>query len=88
MKETIIRTVVALLVAIFDLLKLFGIDFGIDSDALYGAVSLIVGAWIWWKNNSFTQEARLADNFLKEMKLNKHLGTEAEEPEDAQEDLL
>ncbi|MFT1715513.1 phage holin, partial [Vibrio cholerae] len=28
----------------------------------------VFAAWSWWKNNSFTQHAKLADEFLKEAK--------------------
>lgn len=41
-------------------------------DMIYEAVTLLVtigaSAWAWWKNNSFTKNAIVADEYLKELK--------------------
>ena len=31
-------------------------------------MTAVFAAWSWWKNNSFTKHAKLADEFLKEAK--------------------
>lgn len=53
-KETIITAIVTLIVAIFDLLKIFGIYVPIEDNTIYTIVSLIVGAVIYWRNQSWT----------------------------------
>lgn len=53
-KETIITAIVALIVAIFDLLKIFGIAVPIEDNTIYTIVSLIVAAVIYWRNQSWT----------------------------------
>lgn len=54
-KETIITAIVTLIVAIFDLLKIFGVSVPLDNDAIYTVVSLIVAAVIYWRNQSWTK---------------------------------
>lgn len=54
-KETIITAIVALIVAVFDLLKVFGIYVPIEDDTIYTVVSLIVCAVIYWRNQSWTK---------------------------------
>ena len=53
-KETIITAIVALIVAVFDLLKVFGIAVPIEDNTIYTVVSLIVAAVIYWRNQSWT----------------------------------
>lgn len=53
-KETIITAIVALIVAVFDLLKVFGIVVPIEDNTIYTIVSLIVAAVIYWRNQSWT----------------------------------
>ena len=53
-KETIITAVVTLIVAIFDLLKIFGICVPIEDNTIYTIVSLIVAGVIYWRNQSWT----------------------------------
>ena len=53
-KETIITAIVTFIVAVFDLLKIFGIYVPIDSDTIYTVVSLIVAGVIYWRNQSWT----------------------------------
>lgn len=66
-KETLIRTIVALIVAIVDLLAAFGIDVNLSQEAVLAAVTLAVGFWVYWKDNchnkisaKFTDKKRLA----------------------------
>ena len=54
-KETIITAIVALIVAVFDLLKVFGIVVPIEDNTIYTVVSLIVAAVIYWRNQSWTE---------------------------------
>lgn len=54
-KETIITAIVALIVAVFDLLKVFGFYVPIEDDTIYTFVSLIVCAVIYWRNQSWTK---------------------------------
>lgn len=54
-KETIITAIVTLIVAIFDLLKICGVNVPIDNDAIYTVVSLVVAAVIYWRNQSWTR---------------------------------
>lgn len=54
-KETIITAIVALIVAVFDLLKIFGIAVPIEDNTIYTIVSLIVAAVIYWRNQSWTE---------------------------------
>ena len=53
-KETIITAIVTLIVAVFDLLKIFGICVPIEDNTVYTLVSLIVAAVIYWRNQSWT----------------------------------
>lgn len=53
-KETIITAIVTLIVAIFDLLKIFGVCVPIEDNTVYTIVSLIVAAVIYWRNQSWT----------------------------------
>lgn len=54
-KETIITAIVTLIVAVFDLLKIFGIVVPIEDNTLYTIVSLIVAGVIYWRNQSWTK---------------------------------
>lgn len=54
-KETIITAIVTLIVAVFDLLKVFGIVVPIEDNTIYTIVSLIVAAVIYWRNQSWTR---------------------------------
>lgn len=53
-KETIITAIVTLIVAGFDLLKVFGIVVPIEDNTIYTIVSLIVAGVIYWRNQSWT----------------------------------
>jgi predicted Co/Zn/Cd cation transporter (cation efflux family) len=56
-KEVKITAIVAVITAIFDLLKVFGTDIAIDNNTIYAVVSLIVGAVIYWRNQDWTKES-------------------------------
>lgn len=74
-KETIARTIVLIIALVNQVLTVFGINpLPFSEDTVYETVTLIftIGAtaWAWWKNNSFTQEAIEADEYLAELKEN------------------
>ena len=70
-RETIITAIVALVVAIFDLLKIFGIFVPIEDNTIYTIVSLIVTAVIYWRNQDWTREAHEATGYMRLMKAQK-----------------
>ena len=59
-KETIITAIVAVLVAIFDLLRVFGIVVPIEDATVYSVVSIIVAAVIYWRNQDWTDVMRIS----------------------------
>jgi len=76
MKATIIRTIVLAVALLNQTLVLAGYSpLPFDDAQVESAVTALftVGAtlWAWWKNNSFTEEARIADDLLREMKRKK-----------------
>lgn len=71
--ETIVRTVVLAVALINQILTSTGHSIiPLSDEQLTEIVSLLitVGAsvWAWWKNNSFTKNAMLADEVLKELR--------------------
>jgi hypothetical protein len=70
-KETIITAIVTLVVAVFDLLKVFGIFVPIEDNTIYTIVSLIVTAVIYWRNQDWTREAHEATGYMRLMKAQK-----------------
>jgi len=70
-RETIITAIVTLIVAIFDLLKVFGISVPVDNDFLYSFVTICVAAVIYWRNQDWTKEAHEATGYMRLMKAQK-----------------
>lgn len=73
--ETIIRTIVLILALANQILAVYGKEaIPITEDEVYQAVTLIVtvasALWAWWKNNSYTQAAIKADEYLEELRSN------------------
>lgn len=73
MRETIIRTLCLILVLVNQILCAKGIiEFQAEEDELYeiisGIATIVIAGWCWWKNNSFTKEARKADEYMKKLK--------------------
>jgi SPP1 family holin len=71
--DTIARTIILALVLINAVLKMLGMTpIELDDNVIYEAVTVIsmivVPIWTWWKNNSFTIEAKKADEILKIMR--------------------
>ena len=67
-KETIITAIVALVVAIFDLLKIWGIFVPIDNDGIYTIVSAIVFLVCYWRNQSWTKGGWTGTQLGRELK--------------------
>lgn len=84
-KETIITAIVAFLVALFDILKIFGIVVPIEDNTIYTIVSLIVAGVIYWRNQSWTVEGWTGTQVTREMKELANTEWEyVEEPEDSE----
>ena len=74
-KETVIRTVVLIVALVNQFLTWKGLNPIPFTDEEIGAILSDAFAyaailWAWWKNNSFTQPAIAADNFLKALREN------------------
>lgn len=84
-KDALIRTVVALIVAIIQLLKIFGLEIGVTEDAILSGVTIIVGAICWFYNTPTSAEGLATTKLLKEMKSTRGLTTpDVEEPQDSE----
>lgn len=84
-KETIITACVTFIVALFDLLKVFGIVVPIEDNTIYTIVSLIVAAVIYWRNQSWTVEGLTGTLIGREMKAKRgHEAETVEEPKDGE----
>lgn len=83
-KDTLIRTIVLGIALINQCLAILGkTALDITDDQVYQVVSLMftIATTIraWWKNNSFTHEAKLADEYKDELKAQRKLhGGESE----------
>lgn len=72
-KGTLIRTVVLLLALVNQILSICGVSpIPIDDDTATNVIStlwtVIASVVTWWKNNSFTENAITADEYLSELK--------------------
>lgn len=59
-KETVITAIVAVIVAVFDLLRVFGVAVPVEDSTIYAVVSLIVAAVIYWRNQDWSAAMRIA----------------------------
>jgi SPP1 family holin len=71
--ETIIRTIVLILALANQVLAIYGKQkIPITEDEVYQLVTLIItigsALWAWWKNNSFTQPAIKADEYMEKLR--------------------
>ena len=71
--DTIIRTVILIVALINQILTSTGHSvIPITDDQITEIISLIItiaaSLWAWWKNNSFTKNAILADEMLKDLR--------------------
>lgn len=72
-KGTIVRTIMLLIVIINLILKQFGIDLiNVSENEILDIVEMIIELAViivaFWKNNSYTEKAIKADEFLKNLK--------------------
>lgn len=72
-RETIIRTIVLFIALLNQVLTMFGLNpLPFSDEDIYSGLTMIFTVvatlWAWWKNNSFTQNAIEADEFLKKLK--------------------
>lgn len=72
-QDTIIRTVLLVLALVNQCLTISGhAILPISDEEVSGLIStvftIITSVMAWWKNNSFTQNAMMADEYLKELK--------------------
>ena len=75
-KGTIVRTIMVILVILNTILKHFGIEIiNVSENEVMAFVEAIIEIAVlvvaFWKNNSFTQKAIQADEFLKTLKESK-----------------
>lgn len=72
-KETLIRTILAGLALLNAVLVMLGkAPLDLDENTIYvvgsGIASIVTTFWAWWKNNSFTKEAMIADEMMHQLK--------------------
>lgn len=72
-KGTIVRTIAILLVIVNMVLQRFGLDvINVDESAILTFVEVLIEIAIivvgFWKNNSYSENAIRADEFLKELR--------------------
>ncbi len=72
-KETIIRTIITAIALLNSVLTMTGknpLPFSEEEmyTGLSSLASVITVIWSWWKNNSFTHNAIVADSYLKDLK--------------------
>lgn len=72
-RETLIRTILAGLALLNAVLVMLGkAPLDLDENTIYvvgsGIASIVTTFWAWWKNNSITPEAIVADELMHEMK--------------------
>ena len=71
-KETIVRTIVLAVALINQVLTLFGYSLIPISDVQINefislGFTIFASLWTWWQNNSFTENAILADEMLEKL---------------------
>ena len=72
-KSTIIRSICLLIVLINFVLRSTGHDvLNIDESQIAETIEMIISIMVivlsWWKNNSFTENAQKADEYLEELR--------------------
>ena len=74
-KMMITRTAVLVLLLLNQTLVMFGLNpLPFSEEQLFEGITVVltvaVTYWNWYKNNSFTKEAKEADEYLRELKKN------------------
>lgn len=68
-KATLIRTITLAVVSVLDLfVVLTGINIGVTEEQILAIVTVVVGFWVWWKNNSVTSVAKRTDALMRLVK--------------------
>lgn len=72
-KETLVRTIVLIIALVNSLLTMCNVNpLPFSDEQVYKGVSAVISVvatiWAWWKNNSFTKEAVIADEYKKSLK--------------------
>ena len=72
-KQTAIRSIILLIALVNQALVSFGLSpFPFTAQEIEVALSYVFTAiatiWAWWKNNSATEEANEADEYMRELK--------------------
>ena len=75
-KGTIVRTIMLIIVLVNMILQHFGLDIiNVDESEILSLVEILIELAViiltFWKNNSFTEKAIKADEFLKALKEDK-----------------
>lgn len=84
-KKEFTITIVALVVAIADFLKVFGVDLPVTEDSVYAVVSAIMGVLVWFYNMPTSIEGDISKIELKQRKACRNVGYEgAPEPVDVE----
>ena len=73
MQQAIIRLAVLVLALLNQTLTMLGwhpLPFSDEQiyEGVSATVTVIVSVWVWWKNNSITKEAQVADDYMKKLK--------------------
>lgn len=71
--DTIARTIVAAIALLNAVMVMIGkTPLDLDENTIYvvcsGVAVIITTIWAWWKNNSFTKAAIIADDYMHELK--------------------
>lgn len=71
--DTIARTIVAAIALLNSIMLMIGkAPLDLDENTIYivcsGIATVVTTIWVWWKNNSITKEAIVADDFMHELK--------------------
>ena len=77
--ETIVRTIIAAIALLNSILIMFGkTPLDLDENIIYvvasGIATIVTTVWAWWKNNSFSQCAIQADEYLADIREEKQGG--------------
>ena len=84
-KKEFTITIVALVVAIFDFMKVFGVDLPVTQDGIYAVVSAIVGGLCWFYNYPTSIEGHNHKVGIKEDKAIRNYEVDTvEEPKDSE----
>ena len=71
--ETMVRTIVLAFALLNQVLTMFGVNpLPFSAEEVYqgctALLTVVSSLWAWWKNNSFTEEAIRADEYLERLR--------------------